>query len=450
MSENIQNKKINASPTKEFFIYMLTRDAPLIRSIIDLVDNSVDGARRINEVKNFNELWIRIEIDQNKFKISDNCGGISVDIARNYAFRFGRPPDAPPSDASIGQFGVGMKRTFFKVGKKYYVKSTTDSSYFIIDIDLDEWLKEKNENANSWHFEFSELKEEIDNSSKDKGTIIEITDIHPSVSESFGLDTFIKRLSDEISNAHLLNLNNGISITLNAIPIGYEPMKFIQSDDLKSVHREITYDKEKNPVKVKIYAGLSRREKEDGGWYIFCNGRMVVRADQTNLTVWGEEGTPKYHPDFAYFRGMVYFDSDDSSLLPWTTTKTGIDSDNEYYRSIKREMIIITQPFTKFLRRRAEEKKQFDNDEIEDNPLNALIDNAKEEVLIENSKTTDTFIFPDIIKPKIPRIRFQTIQYKKTIDLAQKVKDHLHACTWKEVGENTFDYFVTYEGLDDE
>ncbi|MGH9433064.1 MAG: hypothetical protein ACRD3T_16150, partial [Terriglobia bacterium] len=42
-----QQALINASPTKEFFISMLTRDIPLTRAIIDLVDNSVDGARRL-------------------------------------------------------------------------------------------------------------------------------------------------------------------------------------------------------------------------------------------------------------------------------------------------------------------------------------------------------------------------------------------------------------------
>ena len=108
-------KRINASPTKEFFIYMLTRDIPLTRAVLDLVDNSVDGARKMRQAGDFNGLWVRIELDGVHFKIADNCGGIPVDIARNYAFRFGRPKDAPAVPGSVGQFGVGMKRTFFKL-----------------------------------------------------------------------------------------------------------------------------------------------------------------------------------------------------------------------------------------------------------------------------------------------------------------------------------------------
>src|ERR1700721_1934299 len=105
-------KRINASPTKEFFIYMITRDIPLTRAILDLVDNSVDGARRMRADGNFEGLWVRVELDKEHFKVVDNCGGIPVDVARSYAFRFGRPKNAPPTHGSVGQFGVGMKRTF--------------------------------------------------------------------------------------------------------------------------------------------------------------------------------------------------------------------------------------------------------------------------------------------------------------------------------------------------
>ena len=85
---------INASPTKEFFIHMLTRDIPLTRAILDLVDNSVDGARRLRASGNYDGLWVRMELSVEQFRIADNCGGITVEIARDYAFRFGRPKEA--------------------------------------------------------------------------------------------------------------------------------------------------------------------------------------------------------------------------------------------------------------------------------------------------------------------------------------------------------------------
>ena len=93
MAEINESFTIKASPTKELFIYMLTRDIPLIRAILDLVDNSVDGATRTQSGDDYSNFWIRIKCSKDRFSISDNCGGISVTLARDYAFRFGRPKD---------------------------------------------------------------------------------------------------------------------------------------------------------------------------------------------------------------------------------------------------------------------------------------------------------------------------------------------------------------------
>ena len=56
----MSDKTIKASPTKEFFITMLTRDVMLTRAIIDLVDNSVDGAKRSRPDGNFSGLKVII------------------------------------------------------------------------------------------------------------------------------------------------------------------------------------------------------------------------------------------------------------------------------------------------------------------------------------------------------------------------------------------------------
>jgi len=117
MTQVVDNKIINASPTKDFFISILVRDIKLVDAISDLVDNCVDGARRLNPAGDYKDLHINIEVNPQHFKITDNCGGISPEIAREYAFRFGRPKEAHNTPHSIGQFGVGMKRALFKMGK---------------------------------------------------------------------------------------------------------------------------------------------------------------------------------------------------------------------------------------------------------------------------------------------------------------------------------------------
>src|SRR5215216_906231 len=134
-------KTVNASPTKEFFIFMLTRDIELSRAILDLVDNCVDGAiRERGDNGDFNGLYVRIEATKERFHIADNCGGMSAQVARDYAFRFGRPKEVVSMKHSIGQFGVGMKRALFKLGTHFRVDSTTADSKFLLEVPVEDWV----------------------------------------------------------------------------------------------------------------------------------------------------------------------------------------------------------------------------------------------------------------------------------------------------------------------
>ncbi len=109
-----------ASPTKQFFVSMLTRDISLADAILDLVDNCLDGALRLakGDAVNYARHFVKIELAADHFSIEDNCGGIPRDVAKNYAFKMGREPDDDrDSDTeTIGMYGVGMKRALFKMG----------------------------------------------------------------------------------------------------------------------------------------------------------------------------------------------------------------------------------------------------------------------------------------------------------------------------------------------
>lgn len=117
----VQNKKVDASPTKGFFIYMLTRDIDVRPAIVELIDNSIDGAKKIRKDKGYKGLFIKISMSQDKFIIEDNCGGIDIETAQKYAFQFGRSSDRENDlhGYFTGIFGIGMKRALFKLGKKF-------------------------------------------------------------------------------------------------------------------------------------------------------------------------------------------------------------------------------------------------------------------------------------------------------------------------------------------
>ena len=81
--------KAKAHPTKAFFVRMLTRDISTQDCILDLIDNSVDaawshtraGARKLEVSRKLARFAIHITISKDRFVISDNCGGISLDDA---------------------------------------------------------------------------------------------------------------------------------------------------------------------------------------------------------------------------------------------------------------------------------------------------------------------------------------------------------------------------------
>lgn len=53
---------IEGNPTKKFFIEMITRDISIEDAIVDLLDNSIDGANRINSAI-YDGLWIKLTIN---------------------------------------------------------------------------------------------------------------------------------------------------------------------------------------------------------------------------------------------------------------------------------------------------------------------------------------------------------------------------------------------------
>ncbi len=137
---------INAAPTKNFFVEMLTRDIDLKDAILDLLDNCIDGIQRTirNQApsdKPYEGFWAKIDVSEDGFKIEDNCGGIPLEVARRYAFRMGKPRDVTDDDdiATIGTYGIGMKRAIFKMGQSARVLSQTEEDAFKVMIQPD-WL----------------------------------------------------------------------------------------------------------------------------------------------------------------------------------------------------------------------------------------------------------------------------------------------------------------------
>ncbi len=429
--------EIEALPTKDLFISMLTKDLTLRDAIGDLVDNSLDGARRIRGDSDYKGLYTKIEIKPEYFSISDNCGGITEELARNYAFRFGRHPNMDPVKHSVGQFGIGMKRALFKLGKEFMVDSTSNNSHFIIEHNVDEW-KDKD----PWKFRFSKLEREQYSADR-QGTIIRVTSLHDNVSEQFGRKNFITELIDEIALEQLYNINMGLEITINDQKLEPPPLKLRDSASLQAAHHREEY---KDGLGIHIYAGISEESADDGGWYIFCNKRLILGHEQTAVTGWGTRDSitiPKYHNQYYGFRGYVFIDADDASLLPLNTSKTNMDVDSAKFMATRLKMIQLMRPVIDFLNYLHEEETEFSRGEISEQPLKKTLDTAELVDLSQIPKAEREFAAPK--RPPKKRDNMRSIQYRKPKDEIDRAQEALGVNSATEVGKKTFEYFMDME-----
>jgi hypothetical protein len=440
-----EENRIDASPSKQLFIEMLTRDVLLIPAILDVADNCVDGARRLKgETASFKGLWVKIETNDHSFKITDNCGGIEVDIARKYAFRFGRDNKTPAQKHSIGRFGVGLKRAIFKMGSAFSISSVAPTSSFSMSVDVNKWADRK-----EWDFEFSKRNEDEKNKTAETGTTLEIKPLHREVAASFEIPTFESELASELMGKLQEALRRGLSISVNNTVIHADIEKVIGDAQLApaELKRKFTAAGTK-PVNVKLLCGLGESDDPSAaGWHLYCNGRLVLQGDKSNITGWDSEGNgisiPGFHAQYNRFRGYAYFDSEDAGMLPWNTSKTAINADSVIYQAVRLDMIRLMRPIIDFCNQVKTEREQIE--EGKTGPLLKLIQNAS--LLSVNSvKTREIFAIPKVVAPSARTgPAFQRIQYDRPLKQIDAAKKILKARSYKEVGEKTFDYFYNNE-----
>jgi len=444
---------INGNPTKVFFIEMLTRDISIKDAIIDLLDNSIDGASNINQ-GDYSNLYINLTINKNEFIVEDNCGGFPLEVAQKYAFRFGRPEDAPATTGTVGRFGVGMKRALFKMGKAFEVESKTDFDHFQVDVDVTNWKNKQvidhDENGDEvrkddWNFNYKDITPESNNLD-DNGTYIKVSSLYTEVSNLFDDDSFLNELEDDIERILNFSLEKGIIIRLNGKELSKKGIYLLFSDKVKPYH----FSGEQDGIKYKVIAGLSYTGKPSvSGWYIYCNDRLVVESDTSDLTGWGVRSNVQFHPDYAMFRGILFLDSGDTFKLPLTTTKKGIDATASIYKIARSKMEEGMNYVLSFL-------KQVRKLDDPDDYRTSLDENEEKKNVVELKDTDFTvydsrkFYTPELdsdqIKTKKDSVR---IAFNAPINDANKAKLHSGSKSYKDLGITVFDYYLKMEELNE-
>ncbi len=371
---NADNKRARAAPTKRFFVEMITRDITLEDSILDLIDNSIDSAWKLSgshqltleDSTDLSKFEISVSVSENLFRIHDNCGGMTLNDAIDHAFNFGRPNSIDSEDYTIGVYGIGMKRAIFKIGRKILIRSTFNEKNgsilsFSVPINVREWIEE---DKPPWDFDIAESEH-----LRDEGVDIEVQDLTAAASDSFGNQAFVERLKQTIARDYALHLERGLRIRVNGKNIDGVQLEFLSSDDF--VPMRYSYEESDPPVKVEIIGGmaakptegtepddLNRREYNRFGWYVACNGRIVLAADKSSVAGWGLDNWPNWHPQYAGFLGIVLFSASDANHLPLTTTKRSVDVTSEVFLRARPHMRKLTKEWTSYtnLRKQAIEE----------------------------------------------------------------------------------------------
>lgn len=343
---------VDASPVKSFFVSMITRDILLTDSILDLLDNCVDGilrkAKGSRGDKPYKGFRADIEFDKSMFTIHDNCGGIPWSM-RDYAFRMGPSPEKEKIVGAVGAYGIGLKRAIFKMGQQCLLTTKSGKDSYEVDI-TPQWIGEEE----NWKIPVRESTKPM----KEDGTTIMVGHLHPGVSAQFGPDgaAFTVDLTNKIATQYAFIIDKGFEVSVNKAPVKPRPTKlvFSKEEKEKKAIKPYIFKASMDGVRVFLAVGFTRpipsqedvqdemEEKKyasiDAGWTVLCNDRAVLYCDKSELTGWGEAGVPSYHTQFIAISGIVEFVSDEPLKLPTTTTKRGIDASSSLYLQVKNRM----------------------------------------------------------------------------------------------------------------
>lgn len=445
-------KKIDVadgSPTKGFFVRMITRDITLEDCILDLVDNSIDGAWKaeggqpasLESGTDLSKYKIDIIINGDEFSINDNCGGIPLREAAEYAFTFGRR-DADESDAfSIGVYGIGMKRAVFKMGRKISILSTyapepTRLEAFEVPIDVKEWLDRPNEK--DWDFSIYAAKP-----SANAGVSLKVKSLTPDTAAEFSSPTFLADLRRILGRDYTLHLHFGLQITLNGKAIVGASLQLRSGGDYQPMRmrRTVPAGIDGN-VTIEVIAGMGAPPPETNaadeaqgderwGWYVICNGRVVLAGDKTSASGWGTDGWPQWHGQYNGFVGIVLFSSQDAALLPLTTTKRSVDTSSTVFRQARPAMRDIAKQWTAYtnLRKPVLEATK-------------KLEDATVAVPIYEIPMRTSMSLPSITKPAKPKEQVANINYTVSLPRLKKLAAAMDnpLISYRELGLETFEY----------
>jgi hypothetical protein len=328
---------IDGTPEKRMF-WSIISDYDLKTGLCELIDNAIDiwlrgDSRRPPVIK------VILDVERQLISVKDNAGGVRLKDLYLLLSPGGSKND--PAGQMIGIFGVGSKRAGVALGEQVEIR-TRYASEQSLQLDITrEWLI-----SEDWELEAYEIPD-IERSS----TQVDISHLRrPFVATDIGAlrRHFGQTYSSFIKQGCIIELNEAAIEPEEfdgwAYPKGYAPK-----------HAKIDVEiKPFGSATIDITVGLvtDRVAEEDNyGAYFYCNERLIVKELKSRPVGYfnsGEAGVP--HPDASLCRGIIKIIGP-ARLMPWNSTKSGINADHVLFQHIRPTLVPLMGHFSTLSRR---------------------------------------------------------------------------------------------------
>lgn len=328
---------IDGTPKKRLFLSIIS-DYDLKTAICELVDNAIDFWT-LNGRKPDLAIRITLDADRQFIRIEDNAGGVREDQVEMLI-----APGATrksTGESLIGVFGVGGKRAGIALGELVEIR-TRHKSEKSIQVDISsEWVE-----SPSWDLD-----------------VYQIPDIEPGtttvdiskVRQGFDGD-YVEVMRKHLAETYSWFMGKGCELTLNGsriVPITFDMWAY-PPDYLPREAKFTIEPAEGQFLEVVLSAGLIRDrdpEAENYGVYFYCNHRLIVKelkVRDVGYFVSAEAGVP--HPDASLCRVLIDLRGP-PELMPWNSSKSGINFSHPAFLQIRTRVIDFTSYFSGLSRR---------------------------------------------------------------------------------------------------
>jgi hypothetical protein len=241
--------------------------------------------------------------------------------------------------ATVGIYGIGMKRSMYRMGTSGSVVSQNEAREFEVSF-TEEWTKDDEE----WNLQ---VKTNKTKRLVELGTKFTVSALRKEVSAEFNDPEFIKNLSESVSQYYSYIIKCGLKLKINSQPI--KPLELELQIDLTSKNQLKPHVFELTGTNVSVFGVIGIRpgkiigdesstsSRDLSGITVVCNDRVVLYCNKDWRTGWGESPVPHFHNQFVGITGIVRF-TGKADAIPMATDKRQIKFDSDIFAAAKVSM----------------------------------------------------------------------------------------------------------------